>query len=47
MVDKITTMPRTNLAADPLGRLRDDDVLRFNRALLVFFGLADTTAPEP
>lgn len=47
MVDKITTMPRANLAADPLGRLRDDDVLRLNRALLVFFGLADTPSPEP
>jgi mRNA interferase MazF len=42
MVDKITTMPRANLQ-DPLGRLRDEDILRLNRAVLVFLGLADTT----
>lgn len=42
MIDKITTMPRANLA-DSLGRLRDEDILRLNRAVLVFLGLADTT----
>jgi mRNA interferase MazF len=40
MVDKVTTMPRANLS-DRLGRLADDDLVRLNRALLVFLGLAD------
>ena len=39
MVDKITTMPRANLR-DRLGRLADTDLLRLDRALLVFLGLA-------
>ena len=39
MVDKITTMPRTNLR-DRLGRLADADLVRLDRALLVFLGLA-------
>ena len=40
MVDKITTMPRANLR-DRLGRLADADLVRLNRALLVFLGLAE------
>ena len=40
MVDKITTMPRANVG-DHLGRLADADLIRLNRALLVFLGLAD------
>lgn len=40
MVDKVTTMPRENLR-DRLGRLPEADVVRLNRALLVFLGLAD------
>jgi mRNA interferase MazF len=40
MVDKITTMPRVNVA-DHLGRLSDADLVRLDRALLVFLGLAD------
>jgi mRNA interferase MazF len=40
MVDKITTVPRDTLR-DKLGRLRDDDLVRLNRALIVFLGLAD------
>ena len=40
MVDKITTMPRENVR-DHLGRLPDADLIRLNRALLVFLGLAD------
>lgn len=39
MVDKITTMPRGNLR-DHLGRLEDADLIRLDRALLVFLGLA-------
>ena len=39
MVDKITTVPRSKLGA-PIGRLGDEDVLRLNRAILVFLGLA-------
>lgn len=40
MVDKITTMPRANLR-DRLGRLTDADLVRLDRALLVFLGLAE------
>ena len=39
MVDKITTVPRERLA-ESIGRLDDQDVVRLNRAILVFFGLA-------
>jgi len=40
MVDKITTMPRANVR-DHLGRLADEDLVRLDRAILVFLGLAD------
>ena len=40
MVDKVTTVPRQSMR-DRLGRLRDEDVVRPDRALLVFLGLAD------
>jgi mRNA interferase MazF len=40
MVDKVTTMPRVNVR-DHLGRLADADLVRLDRALLVFLGLAD------
>jgi len=39
MVDKVTTVPRTKLG-DRIGRMDDEDILRLNRALLVFLGLA-------
>ncbi len=39
MVDKITTMPKVKLGRR-IGRLADDDMVRLNRALLVFLGLA-------
>lgn len=39
MVDKVTTMPRENVR-EQLGRLADADVVRLNRALIVFLGLA-------
>lgn len=40
MVDKVTTMPRGNLG-DHVGRLSDTDLVRLDRALLIFLGLAD------
>jgi mRNA interferase MazF len=39
MVDKITTVPRASLG-DRLGRLSDDDLVRLDRAIVVFLGLA-------
>jgi mRNA interferase MazF len=39
MVDKITTVPKSKIGAR-IGRLDDEDVLRLNRAVLVFLGLA-------
>lgn len=40
MVDKVTTMPRVNVH-DRLGQLANADLVRLDRALLVFLGLAD------
>ncbi len=39
MVDKITTVPKSKIGS-LIGRLDDEDVLRLNRAVLVFLGLA-------
>jgi mRNA interferase MazF len=39
MVDKITTVPKSKIAAC-IGRLDDEDILRLNQAMLVFLGLA-------
>ena len=39
MVDKLTTVPRAKLGAR-VGRLDVEDVVRLNRAMLVFLGLA-------
>ena len=39
MVDKLTTVPRSKLG-ERIGRLRDEDVVRFDRAILVFLGIA-------
>jgi mRNA interferase MazF len=39
MVDKITTVPKSKVGAH-IGRLDDGDILRLNRAVLVFLGLA-------
>ena len=39
MVDKITTVPKSKVGAR-IGRLDDEDILRFNQAVLVFLGLA-------
>jgi mRNA interferase MazF len=39
MVDKIATVPKSKVGART-GRLDDEDILRLNRAVLVFLGLA-------
>jgi len=39
MVDKITTVPKARLGKR-IGKLNDEDVVRLNRALTVFLGLA-------
>jgi mRNA interferase MazF len=39
MVDKITTVPRSRIGAR-VGRLGDEDMVRLNRAVLVFLGIA-------
>jgi mRNA interferase MazF len=42
MVDKISTVPRTKIGTQ-VGRLEDQDMLRLNRAVLVFLGIAGAT----
>ncbi|MGO9740957.1 MAG: type II toxin-antitoxin system PemK/MazF family toxin [Roseiarcus sp.] len=39
MVDKITTVPKSKFGA-PIGRLASEDILRLDRAMLAFLGLA-------
>jgi len=39
MADKVTTVPKSKVGAH-IGRLDDEDILRLNRAVLVFLGLA-------
>jgi mRNA interferase MazF len=39
MVDKITTVPKRKLG-QRIGKLDDEDMVRLNRAVLVFLGLA-------
>ena len=39
MVDKVTTVPRTKIGTR-IGRLSDEDMVRLNRALVVFLGIA-------
>ena len=39
MVDKLATVPKQRLGAR-IGRLDDEDVVRLNRAILVFLGVA-------
>ncbi|HVT32808.1 MAG TPA: type II toxin-antitoxin system PemK/MazF family toxin, partial [Rhodanobacteraceae bacterium] len=41
MVDKIASVPKSRLGRR-VGRLGDDDLVRLNRAALVFLGLATT-----
>jgi mRNA interferase MazF len=43
MVDRITTVPKARMGAR-VGRLDDEDVVRLNRAVVVFLGLAGGAA---
>jgi mRNA interferase MazF len=43
MVDKITTVPKAKLGKR-VGHLGDEDVVRLNRATLVFLGMAGATS---
>src|SRR5581483_2748225 len=45
MVDKITTVPKSKIGAR-VGRLTDEDMVRLNRAVLVFLGIAAPSAIE-
>ena len=45
MVDKITTVPKSKAGAK-IGRLDDEDILRLNRAVVVFLGLAASSKAE-
>jgi mRNA interferase MazF len=40
MVDNVTTMPRANVR-EHLGRIPHNDLIRLDRALVAFLGLAD------
>ena len=40
MIDQITTVPKSKLGAR-VGRMADEDMLRLNRGVVVFLGLAD------
>jgi mRNA interferase MazF len=42
MVDKITTVPKLKIG-ERIGYLDDNDLLRLNRAILVFLGLSGST----
>lgn len=39
MVDKLTSIPRSKLG-ERIGRLHDEDLVRLDRAIVVFLGLA-------
>jgi mRNA interferase MazF len=43
MADKITTVPKAKIGKR-IGRLGDEDMVRLNRAVLVFLGMAGTSA---
>src|ERR1700689_177338 len=45
MMDKITTVPKTKIGLR-IGRLGDEDILRLNRAALIFLGLAGASGSE-
>jgi mRNA interferase MazF len=42
MVDKLTTVSKEGLGS-PVGRLDDEDMVRLNRAILVFLGMAGSS----
>jgi len=46
MVDKITTVAKSRLGS-PIGRLDDDDIVRFNQAVIVFLGLGVSPRRQP
>lgn len=46
MVDKLTTVPREKLGAR-IGQLADEDLVRLNRAMIVFLGLARPVRAAP
>lgn len=43
LADKITTVPKSRMGKR-IGRLDDEDMIRLNRAIVVFLGLAGGTA---
>jgi mRNA interferase MazF len=43
MVDKITTVPKSKIGVR-IGRLADEDIVRLNRAVVVFLGVASPIA---
>ena len=43
MIDKITTVSKKKIEGR-IGRLADEDIVRMNRAVMVFLGLAGPTA---
>jgi mRNA interferase MazF len=45
MVDKVTTVSRNKVGVR-VGRLSDEDMVRLNRALLVFLGMAGSNTAE-
>jgi len=45
MVDKITTVPKAKVGVR-IGRLADEDIVRLNRAILVFLGIAAPAASK-
>jgi mRNA interferase MazF len=46
MIDRIGTISKTRLR-ERRGRVADEDLVRLNRAVLVFLGLAGRAMPEP
>jgi len=45
MVDKITTVSKAKIGTR-VGRLADEDMVRLNRAILIFFGIASPASSE-
>ncbi len=46
MVDKITTVPKVKLGVR-VGSLDDEDIVRLNRAVMVFLGMAGPAPTRP
>jgi mRNA interferase MazF len=45
MIDKIMTIPKTKIGTR-IGRLDDADIVRLNRAVIVFLGLAGASVED-